>query len=311
MERAAPAIRASCLKVFDVATTWSGAPKRAELAHRTGDLGAYVAAQGPDVVGVGRVAGQPARGQPAGAQRQRHGRVGFLVDAVGDLQRAAADVQDEQPAGRPAEPAPGGEEGEPGLVGAGEDLELDAGLGADPRARTSSPLAGLAHRGGGERQQILDALVLGGLERVPDDRDESVDPLGADRSVAVEEFGEAQLRPCASTRAAGARRGVRPPPADAPCSIPRRGHRVSCDGTLLRSRRPHPSPERCRTGSAAALPWTPCQRRIRRRHDKSPQRHRSSAKRPKPLEAARRSSKSAQAARREGARLRARVGRVP
>ena len=84
---------------------------------------------------------------------------------VRDLQRAAADVEDEQLPGRPAEPAAGGEEGEPGLVLAGEDLQLDAGLVGDARQDVVG-VGGLAHGGGGEGQQVLDALVLGGLQRV-------------------------------------------------------------------------------------------------------------------------------------------------
>ena len=80
--------------------------------------------------GSGGSPGSQARGEPAGAERQRHRGVGLLVDAVGDLQRAAADVQHQQLPGRPAEPAAGGEEGQPGLVLAGEHLQLDAGLGA-------------------------------------------------------------------------------------------------------------------------------------------------------------------------------------
>ena len=51
----------------------------AELADDPGDLGADMAAQRPDVRRVGRVAGQPARGEPAGAERQRHRGVGLLV----------------------------------------------------------------------------------------------------------------------------------------------------------------------------------------------------------------------------------------
>ena len=207
VERAAPAMRASCLKVLDVATTWSGAPKRLNSPDRTGDLGADMAAQGPDVLGVRRVAGQPARGEAARAERQRDGRVGLLVDAVRDLQGAAADVEDEQLAGRPAEPAAGGEEGEPGLLGAGEDLELDAGLGLHAREDVVG-VAGLAHGGGRERQQVLDALVLGGLERLVDDADQLVDPLGTDGPGVVEELGKAQLR-LVRVRGQRARAGVR------------------------------------------------------------------------------------------------------
>ena len=99
-----------------------------------------MAAQRPDVLRVRRVARQPARGEPARAQRQRDGRVRLLVDAVGDLQRAAADVQDQQLPGRPAEPAAGGEEGEPGLLLAGEHLRGRRRSRPVTRASTSSAL---------------------------------------------------------------------------------------------------------------------------------------------------------------------------
>ena len=57
-ERAAPAIRASCLKVLEVPTTWSGGAEAAELADRPGDLGPHMAAQRP--ARPRRRAGRPA-----------------------------------------------------------------------------------------------------------------------------------------------------------------------------------------------------------------------------------------------------------
>ncbi len=92
----------------------------------------------------------------------------------------------------PAEPAADGEEGEPCLLGAGEDLEFDTGLGLHAREDVVG-VAGLADGGGGEREEFLDALVLGCLERLLDDADEFVDPLRADRAVLVEELGKAQF----------------------------------------------------------------------------------------------------------------------
>src|SRR5690606_42041785 len=58
--------------------------------------------------------------------------------------------------GRPAVPAAGGEEGEPGLLRATEHLELGPGLVAHPREHLVGVVR-VAHRGGGERQQFLDA----------------------------------------------------------------------------------------------------------------------------------------------------------
>ena len=64
----------------------------------------------------GRVAGEVVAGDAAGAERQRDRDVGVLVHALRDLEGATADVGDEQGAGRPAEPATGGEEGQARLV---------------------------------------------------------------------------------------------------------------------------------------------------------------------------------------------------
>jgi hypothetical protein len=184
-----------------------GGAEAGELADRTGDLGAHVASQGPDGVRIRGVAGEPACREAARAQREGGHRVRFLVDAVGDLQGAAADVEDQELARRPAEPAAGGEEGEPGLFGAGEDLELDAGLGLHAREDVVG-VAGLADGGCGEREQVLDALVLGGLERVLDDRDQLLDAFGTDRPGLVEELGKAQFR-LVRVRGQGAGAGVR------------------------------------------------------------------------------------------------------
>ena len=139
--------RASVRKVLLVAATRSGSPAarsffaagaeqvvgvRLELVQR-GEVGTTA------VAGLGE---EPA-GHPAGAQRQRQGDVGVLVDAAGQLQRAAADVEHQQPAGAPAEPAADGEEGQPGLVLAGEHLQVDAGAargpGRAPRGRCRRP----------------------------------------------------------------------------------------------------------------------------------------------------------------------------
>jgi len=91
--------------------------------------------------------------------RQRHVRV--LVDAGRQLQRAAADVEDQQPARAPPEPPADRQEGQPGLVLTGEDLQVDAGLLADP-AEHRTPVVGVPDRGGDEGQQLV-ALAVGRL----------------------------------------------------------------------------------------------------------------------------------------------------
>ena len=91
---------------------------------------------------VGGARRRPGRSRvmPAGAERQRQRDVGVLVDAGRQLQRAAADVEDEQPAGAPAEPPADGEEGQPRLVLAGEHLQVHAGLLPDPARAPRRPL---------------------------------------------------------------------------------------------------------------------------------------------------------------------------
>ena len=69
---------------------------------------------------------EPRPGHPGRTERERPGHVGVLVGAAGDLERPAADVEDGEPARRPAEPAAYGQEGQPGLVLAREHLERDA-----------------------------------------------------------------------------------------------------------------------------------------------------------------------------------------
>ena len=56
----------------------------------------------------------------------------MLVAADGQLERAATDVENEQAPGRPAAPAPGGEEGVAGLVRTRQQLQRDPGLLPDP-----------------------------------------------------------------------------------------------------------------------------------------------------------------------------------
>ena len=109
-EGGAPQTRASDRNVFDVATAWSSRAAAQDGPRATGDLRPDVLPQ-VAVLGVQRdLAPQPLPGQPAGAQLEGQHHVGHLVGAGGDLERAAADVEDGQPARRPAEPAPYGEE---------------------------------------------------------------------------------------------------------------------------------------------------------------------------------------------------------
>ena len=110
-----------------------------------------------------RIAWQPVTRQPPGAERQRDRAVRVLVVPGRDLQRTAADVQEQQAARGPAEPAPGGEEGQPCLVLTGQYLDGDVGLSLDPRQQLIA-IDGVADRRGCERQRLLHALVFGDLQ---------------------------------------------------------------------------------------------------------------------------------------------------
>jgi hypothetical protein len=106
-----------------------------------------------------------------------------LVAPDRHLQRAAADVEDQEVARRPAEPAAHGEEGQRRLVRPGEHLQVDLGLVADPLEH-GGRVGGVAHRGGRERQQVL-APELEGLDaRLGHGIDERVGTLVAEPSVA-------------------------------------------------------------------------------------------------------------------------------
>ena len=85
-------------------------------ARLPGDVGPDLLAQSAYGVVVEPLVGEVLTRQPSSAERQRPRDLGLLVGAAGHLQRAAADVEDPQPTGRPAEPPAYGEEGQPRLV---------------------------------------------------------------------------------------------------------------------------------------------------------------------------------------------------
>ena len=118
--------------------------------------------------------------------------VGVLVHALRELERAAADVGDEQRAGRPAEPAPGGEEGEPGLLLTAQHVERDAGA-LDDRGEHVVAVRGLADGAGDEAAEVLDALVLGDVEALLHEVGEPVAALVGDQAAVGDVLGQAQV----------------------------------------------------------------------------------------------------------------------
>ena len=164
----------------------------------------------------GAVVEEAAR-QPGRAQRQRPGDVGRLVGAARDLQRAAADVEDRQPPGRPAEPAAYGEEGQPGLVLAGEHLDVARRCASRTWSSTASELT--ASRTAEVANASISSQPLSSA---------TTQRLGGERRSARRSRSGAPRRPrrgarpgaaaaCRSTPAAAPRRRGRRPPAGGRC----------------------------------------------------------------------------------------------
>ena len=224
---AAPQMRASERNVLDVAAATSGGPPRRRcpaswaMSARIFLRSARIC-RSPGVAVAEVLAGQPGR-----AERDRPGDVGLLVGAAGDLERAAADVEDRQPAGRPAEPASYGEEGQPRLVLARQDGDArhrsrrrrgrarrrSCRRRGPPRWRSRACPARPCPR----RRRRASATNAG--QRLDADLVTSPSRRGARRGAAA---------PCGSTPAAGPRRGGRRPPAGDRCWSRCRGRRGAC-----------------------------------------------------------------------------------
>ncbi len=132
-----------------------------------GDLGSHVLAHPAHLLRRRRVGRDPVPGEAPGADRQRGYRVRLLVDSRCHLERAAADVDHQQPPRGPAEPAPGGQEGKPRFLVAGHHVDLRTGLLADP-GQDLLAVDGLPDSRGRERDDVLYALVLRDTQRLLD-----------------------------------------------------------------------------------------------------------------------------------------------
>ena len=149
----------------------------------------YVPAQCHQLVAAGRVVRQEFAGQPSRAERKRHRELRLGVPAEDDLHRAAADVEDQQPARRPAVPLADGQVGEPGLVLAAEVLGPDAGLSLHP-VQDQVAVGGVAHGRGGEHVELLHSEPPGGVHGVVHRFDDPIDPGRFNGAVRAERLTE-------------------------------------------------------------------------------------------------------------------------
>ena len=180
---------------------WSGRAARRAMSARTCLRSALTSAGSGGSCRCSEVAGEP-----AGAERQAERGVGLLVQPGGQLQRAAADVDHQQPAAGPAEPPAGGQEGQPRLVLAGR------APGGPPRSRratrpsTVSPLGASRIALVAKASRSSHALVLGDRQALLDELAPARRRPWVDPAVAARRARTAAARSCATTPAAAGRR---------------------------------------------------------------------------------------------------------
>ena len=133
----------------------------------------------------------------------RQGDLRVLVHAAGQFEGAAADVEDQQPPGAPAEPPADGEERQPGLLLPRQHLQVDPGPLADPLQHLQAVLR-LADRRGDQRQQLLAALLLRLVAGLLHRLEQGLLPRLRQQPVLADVLGQAQHPPVVVHR-----RGVR------------------------------------------------------------------------------------------------------
>ena len=118
---------------------------------------------------------------------------GSSSEPAAELERAAADVEADQLAGAPAEPAAHGQERQPGLVLAGQHAAGRRRSRWRTRSSTSALLRGVAHRRGGEGQQLVAAeLLRPALARRPTAATSASAPSRAEVAAPVDVLGQPQ-----------------------------------------------------------------------------------------------------------------------
>jgi len=165
--------------------------------------GRRVLAQALDVVHIGRVGRQELYGHAPRAERDRHRGIREFIRPRGDLERPAADVEQEDLPRRPSEPATDGEERVPRLGLAAEHLEGLTERGLDARDDLDA-VGGFPHGAGGGGEELVHPLFRRGGAGLGDRALEGGDPLLDDLAVRTEVPHQAQDRPLTG-------RGERPP----------------------------------------------------------------------------------------------------
>lgn len=231
-----------------------GTAERGQSGDGLSENGADVFARRLDARRTGRIADEEVAGDPTRSERHRERQLRMLVRAHRQLERAAADVEIEDRAHSPAEPASHGQEGRRGFGGSAEFLQAHAGLGVYP-AQYRLAVAGLADRGGGEGQEVLRLVLRGERPRLRDEVDQLALALLVDVALRVQ-VGH-QLQP-ALVRTVGNRSGtgmrveqeqmnsVRTDVEYAEPHVPRLGHRATQPGR----RHPRDAPERAKPPAA-------------------------------------------------------------
>ena len=152
--------RARDRKVLEVPAARSGGPYSRELGRGFLHDAADMAAQGHGRGRTGRVFAQPVPGQPAGAQRHRDSDVGQFVLSLRHFEGPAANIQVQQCAGAPAEPAAGRQIGHGGFLPAAEFPERHTGFQLH-KVQHALAVGGLADRRGAEGEHVLRAVADG------------------------------------------------------------------------------------------------------------------------------------------------------
>ncbi len=146
---------------------------------------------GETLFGRGDAAGQPVRGHTAGAQGQGVDAVRLVSGTRGDLHGAAADVQDQQSAGRRADPLSGGHVGKPRFLFAVQHAQL--GAGSARHAPDDLVAVGrVPDDGGGEREHVGAAQSGVGGDRLGDGALDALHPGVVESALAVERLVQSQ-----------------------------------------------------------------------------------------------------------------------